>query len=65
LARAVKEQLKQKSVVHGERLELFEALRTMRRGFGKALGCEDKLYMVFSNKTLEEMTAKCPRTDKT
>jgi superfamily II DNA helicase RecQ len=61
LAQAVTEKLKQKSVVHGERLELYEALRTLRRGFAKALGCDDKLYMVFSNKTLEEMTMKMPK----
>jgi superfamily II DNA helicase RecQ len=64
LARAVKEQLKQKSIVHGERRELYEALATLRRGFAQALDCEDKLYMVFSNKTLEEMTYKMPTNQK-
>jgi superfamily II DNA helicase RecQ len=64
LARAVKEKVKQKSVVHGERLELYEALRNLRRGFGRALGCEDKLYMVFHDKTLEEMTVKMPRNQR-
>jgi superfamily II DNA helicase RecQ len=64
LARAVKEKLKQKSVVHGERLELYEALRNLRRGFGRALGCENKLYMVFHDKTLEEMTMKMPKNQR-
>jgi hypothetical protein len=60
LARAVKEQQKQKSVVAGERRELFEALKTLRYGFGQKLDCEDQLARIFSNKTLEEMTAKMP-----
>jgi superfamily II DNA helicase RecQ len=62
LARAVKEQCKQHFVVHGERLELFEALRTLRRGFGQVLGC--KHYMIFHDKTLEEMTMKMPRNQR-
>jgi hypothetical protein len=47
----------QNSVVHGERLELYEALRTIR-GFAEALDAKNRIYMVFSNKTLEEMTMK-------
>jgi superfamily II DNA helicase RecQ len=64
LARAVKEQRKEDSVVHGERRELYEALRNLRRGFAKALSCEDRLYMVFTNKTLEEMTMKMPKNQR-
>jgi hypothetical protein len=60
LARAVKEQQKQKSVITGERRELFEALKTLRYGFGQKLDCEDQLARIFSNKTLEQMTAKMP-----
>jgi superfamily II DNA helicase RecQ len=64
LARAVKEQVQQKSVVHGERRELYESLATLRRDFALALHCENTLYMVFSNKTLEEMTAKMPKNQQ-
>jgi hypothetical protein len=60
LVRAVKEQRKESSVVHGERLELYEALRTLRYGFGQKLDCEDQLARIFSNKTLEQMTLKMP-----
>ena len=60
LARAVKEQQKQKSVVTGERRELYEALKTLRYGFGQKLDCEDQLARIFSNKTLEQMTLKMP-----
>jgi superfamily II DNA helicase RecQ len=64
LARAVKEQHRQKNVVTGERRESFEALRTLRRGFARALHCENQLYMVFSNRTLEEMTMKMPKNEQ-
>jgi hypothetical protein len=60
LARAVNEQQTQKYVVTGERRELFEALKTLRYGFGQKLDCEDQLARIFSNKTLEQMTAKMP-----
>jgi superfamily II DNA helicase RecQ len=59
LARAVKEQLKQRSVVY-ERRELYHALASLRRGFARALHRENQLYMIFPNKTLEEMTYKMP-----
>jgi superfamily II DNA helicase RecQ len=59
LARAVKEQLKQRSVLF-ERRELYQALASLRRGFARALHRENQLYMVCKNKTLEEMTLKMP-----
>jgi superfamily II DNA helicase RecQ len=63
LMRAVKQEHKQKSIVH-ERRELYEALRTLRRGFARDLHCENRLYMVFENKTLEEMTIKMPKNQQ-
>jgi superfamily II DNA helicase RecQ len=63
LARAVKEEHKQKSILH-ERRDLYEALRALRSGFARALHCEDRLYMVFVNKTLEEMTTKMPKNQQ-
>jgi hypothetical protein len=64
LVRAVMEQDKQKSIVHGERRELYEALKTLRYGFGRALDCEDQLARIFTNKTLEEMTVKMPKNQQ-
>jgi hypothetical protein len=64
LARAVMEQDKQKSIVQGERRELFEALKTLLYGFGRALDCEDQLARIFTNKTLEEMTVKMPKNQQ-
>jgi hypothetical protein len=60
LARAVKVQCTQKAMITGARRELFEALKTLRYGFGQKLNCDDNLTKIFSNKTLEEMTAKMP-----
>jgi superfamily II DNA helicase RecQ len=59
LMRAVKEKKKQELLV-SKRRDLYEALRTLRRDFASALHVEDRLYMVFANKTLEEMTIQMP-----
>jgi superfamily II DNA helicase RecQ len=64
LIRADKEKRKQDSIVNGERRELFEALKTLRRGFARALHCENQLFRVFTNKTLEEMTIKMPKNQR-
>jgi hypothetical protein len=64
LMRAVKKERKPKFIVHGERRELYEALKTLRRRFARALHNENRLYMVFASKALQEMTIQMPKNQQ-
>jgi hypothetical protein len=64
LMRADKEKNQEYSIVHRERRELHEALKTLRNGFAVALHCENQLFRVLSNKTLEQMVVKMPRNQR-